>query len=899
MADIFTYSGIEIWASQNPDGSARGPNMGEMQVWSVEMEASVKAFVNTTGGTAKTTRALLYADLAHDAGALAWVYADSTAAYNGIYIKSGVSGSGSWTRILSLPYQYARATNTGGTNAITATTDIPLTTGMLVTLPVVNTNTGNMTVVFNSGAAVPIRSASGNQITAGGVVAGMQLLGVYTGTEFRLISDQASSAILAVVEDAKNVVVGVMTTVIDPQFANISTAEAFAPTLAPDYIRTAGYAASGDGGGALYKKAASEPSHDGKFFITLDDAVTDVWYELAETKARPEYFGTGRAALTSAKGYTVAKGTAILLGPNDYNIGDTLPGFDFEGVTIEVDPGASITGAVLIYGGTPPRVTAELTINYEDSTGVDFSHTFTPSYTTPQSQKDMWLGEGDIDRSFYSNVDAINMEHATIAWPSSDTWTPSAAPTGDASEINWPTSSDATWRASFTPMRGGQELNCVFGAGSYQRAAFIRTSRGYFVFYTPTGSGSGLYAYKLTGDSVVSSAVDWIARSDHLSMQPANAMWTIRIIDHRTWSVLLNGMEVIGKQDIGDGIIYDAGFGSYGDASASVKIELVSKNNRSISQTPAPSRLLIVGDSISAPIQGDWPSQMRQTMDGSFGLRLLEVVNVAVAGANSSDMVTEINNNGTRSCNYGLVLIGTNDIQGGASAETTLGNLGFTDGDGGLLSLLRASFCEPIVAIPPLWYTQALSGQGGETFNYAAGARTRAAIVRLCAQRGIKCIDLQQALGPMIANYIALADVDNGLRDNIHGTLATNRLIAMAFARALADKMFRKMTPEISPRSVPSLFQNGWSSASARLRVSEDGVVTLSGGVNTGTKTDGTVFYVLPVNLRPSVDLVFITATNDAGDPARIDVQADGNITIRNISTATYVVLDGISWKAE
>ncbi len=71
------------------------------------------------------------------------------------------------------------------------------------------------------------------------------------------------------------------------------------PNTAPEFIQTAGYASVGDGGGALYKKAVSEPTHAGKFSITLEDEVTVVWYELAE-------FGPVYA--TALGGYT---GTAL------------------------------------------------------------------------------------------------------------------------------------------------------------------------------------------------------------------------------------------------------------------------------------------------------------------------------------------------------------------------------------------------------------------------------------------------------------------------------------------------------------------------------------------------------------------------------------------------------------
>lgn len=54
----------------------------------------------------------------------------------------------------------------------------------------------------------------------------------------------------------------------------------FHPLVAPDYINTAGYAAAGDRGGALYKKVVSEPSHPGKLSITTFLGAT-VWYEFS------------------------------------------------------------------------------------------------------------------------------------------------------------------------------------------------------------------------------------------------------------------------------------------------------------------------------------------------------------------------------------------------------------------------------------------------------------------------------------------------------------------------------------------------------------------------------------------------------------------------------------------
>lgn len=61
------------------------------------------------------------------------------------------------------------------------------------------------------------------------------------------------------------------------------------PVSAPDDIRTSGYATAGDGGGALYKKVVAEPSHAGKFSITVGGE--SVWYEIAETVINVRQFG--------------------------------------------------------------------------------------------------------------------------------------------------------------------------------------------------------------------------------------------------------------------------------------------------------------------------------------------------------------------------------------------------------------------------------------------------------------------------------------------------------------------------------------------------------------------------------------------------------------------------------
>ncbi|MEQ1406158.1 hypothetical protein ABK249_14550 [Neorhizobium sp. Rsf11] len=167
-------------------------------------EGIINAFT-AGGGFIYTSRAALFADLAHDANSSAWVIGDATTAYNGIYMKSGASGTGSWTRVADLPFSFIIASDVGaGTaNAIQATTSIPVSASALVWMNVFEANTTSaVTVSFNGGAPLAIKTNSGNDPSVGGLAAGMIIMGVVSGSTFRLVSDQTSSAIVAAAEAA-------------------------------------------------------------------------------------------------------------------------------------------------------------------------------------------------------------------------------------------------------------------------------------------------------------------------------------------------------------------------------------------------------------------------------------------------------------------------------------------------------------------------------------------------------------------------------------------------------------------------------------------------------------------------------------------------------------------------
>ncbi|MDK1489385.1 hypothetical protein QN219_04850 [Sinorhizobium sp. 7-81] len=201
----------EVWRDYETDGV---PSSGSHKVkksdtrsWGAWVEGIITAFT-ANGGLIYSSKAAMDADLAHGANSSAWVIGDATVANNGIYRKIGASGAGSWTRVADLPFSFIIASDAGaGTaNAIQATTSIPVSGSALVWMNIFEANTASpVTVSFNGGAALTIKTNSGSDVAAGGLTAGMIVMGIVSGSTFRLVSDQASAAVVAAAEAAKTV----------------------------------------------------------------------------------------------------------------------------------------------------------------------------------------------------------------------------------------------------------------------------------------------------------------------------------------------------------------------------------------------------------------------------------------------------------------------------------------------------------------------------------------------------------------------------------------------------------------------------------------------------------------------------------------------------------------------
>lgn len=202
-----SFTASEVYRDYVTDGvppsGAHKPKKADIRALLTQYEQVIGAFTSN-GGLIYSSKAALDADLAHAANTMAWVKGDPTVGYDGIYVKVGASGTGSWTRVADLPYSFVKLTDAGaGTpNAIQLTSNIPTSPSVLRVSNVFEPNTGNVTISENGGGAKPLLTGSGNQIAPGGLLANMMISYVDDGANFRLLSDQASAAIQEAAEDA-------------------------------------------------------------------------------------------------------------------------------------------------------------------------------------------------------------------------------------------------------------------------------------------------------------------------------------------------------------------------------------------------------------------------------------------------------------------------------------------------------------------------------------------------------------------------------------------------------------------------------------------------------------------------------------------------------------------------
>lgn len=617
------------------------------------------------------------------------------------------------------------------------------------------------------------------------------------------------------------------------------------------------------------------------------------------------------AALNSAKTFVGAGGTFRLI----RRVGGVFKFtnvFNLNGPIINNDPGLTVSATeslLNISGTSPANVLRRLRLYFSN---INFQYFLYPEHSEDLAEKRVWLDESDYDLSYRENFDLTtlaSMRHEMLSWPAGDTW--SAASTmalgnngADYPYIAWGAGTANTWYRSSFPVRVGDDVCASFDTpGVFNRAVFVQHAGGYLALYATGIAGNLRYVRKDLGVAPVENdvGVGDIFRTQ-IQYYGENSVWRVKILTKRQFVILLNGQQVGGVLTSPFDITR-AGFGYMPQTVTAIAVSgfVRTRNNRAGGR--APEGITIYGDSISADIHGGWPYFMRRALEGSAGVVVASITNLAVPGYTTANMWADMQ---VKGFNGGTALIcgGTNDGQGQVGVPTMLANVR------NMITFARNNSQTPIVWIPPLWYTQAEAqaagapaGTGQASANAFACANYRTNLERLCATMAVKCVDMTQVTGPIDAAYLvpgAGVIADAGMRDNIHPTAYMYKKLGMAMAKAIMGERSGgiKRRREIQPLGIT--YSSPWTAFSvpaeqAQGFLADDGMMTPFGKIaspSSGIPTTKVSIAQLREDLWPVVP-VKQPVSHSAGNCTGY-IDTNGIISVENYpSGSTWVDLSG------
>jgi len=597
----------------------------------------------------------------------------------------------------------------------------------------------------------------------------------------------------------------------------------------------------------------------------------------------------------------------------------------FDGTTLDVDEGVTLTfpDDTFLYTTLAKYKVVRPFLFHNNALNTT---TWVSNYRNrPLVGKGGALNGGDVDTSILKSLNCTtDLQSRFVAWPGGDTFTDESPSASASDSVTWTNPSTGNFHMSFARVQPGDELSFyptgVSGA-SISITAMVRGAGGYGGFFTgplDTGAGSTLFSKQVSVAATSSSVTNYPGQGTHASYAGARSLWTLRIVSWTSWVLLFNGVQVA-QGTIPSGWIEEAGFGLYVNSGTGAVTfqDWVIRRNVADPGVSVPLSITCFGDSITASRYECWPNYMREELEGLLGMRVPVLTNNAVSGATAAQQYTTMQATGLGGGSIIPMLIGTNDIQALTAKATFVATLT------SILSYCNSHGGTLVLGVPPLYYTQTQvgNGSGQATTNYEQGAYIRSAVIKFCADNNIRCVDLTQVLGPILANYRNSglspywgADVANDpmVFDNIHPSPVMERLIARAFAKVVAG-LIQTAGLRVKPGSLyqaPSNFsdlvlKNSWVFTTERGRwmCDDAGNMECAGIIDkgTGSLTNGTIIMRLPRNLIPRDRKRVQCSTDVVTAPCYLDVSATtGDVSIQGVNaSATKIYLDGLAFNVK
>lgn len=580
------------------------------------------------------------------------------------------------------------------------------------------------------------------------------------------------------------------------------------------------------------------------------------------------------------------------------------------GFVIDADPGVRIEGPLQTPVGV--HVLRPLELRYTGAAA--YSYIVSPSDFAVPGEKEDFLGHGDIRRRTLSIPGTSLFSLSRRTWPTDDTYMLDGATAVSPGTVQWTMADDGQVRYAALASIPGDRLTWCWTALPANSLGVVLPCTNGVVTFNVTGDGNaGVLSMKPVGGSRIDVTVpQWLGRSTHQSWLPRVCRWTVQIEGPYQFAILFNGAMVCRRNLVADGVgwITDVGPAVFGNA-ASVGNSIVARSivkERSHHLTaPSVRYVLVAGDSKTTPTwAGVWTTTFRRVLEGSFGLRVDRLSNLAVGGHTSGQQLADLEtwkaanpSEWDRITDF-IIHVGTNDAQQLISSSTTYNNIASM-----ITTAQTAGKTVTLISFDQ-WYSSGLAGGGGQnTANYAAAAQWRSVIIQLAAAYKTGLVDAEEILGVEIADWKTAGGLtgSNGgtyprIFDNIHPSAAGAKQLGWHIAGAVAGLIVPDRTPTSSGLALTHLALPTFAAA-GHANITDGYGVVLTGKVSKGANIVNTdTIMQLPRSLCPATD---------QSAPVTIAGNALGSITIYGAgadlgkvkyfgTNTTAVNLTSLSW---
>ena len=660
-------------------------------------------------------------------------------------------------------------------------------------------------------------------------------------------------------------------------------------------ITTHGYASPGDGGGATYQYQASPAVGVEK--ITIAGRA----YVLTEPRPTLRHFGAAPTvssdvditdAVTRAAAHC-GSSTRVVVPAGTWYVATPSA---FGSLVLDPEPGATIKAE-----GNPPvtmRVTRPL--NWNVRAGQNFTTVVSPKWRALPSEKDLWLAPSRKPTVARASIDCSTITPTRIGVDTDDTFA-SFGGSFASNYMGWGAITvDGKWQCGLVPLKHGERLTWApatdtgFGAATF--AAMIRCTGGY-VAVALYADGTAVYKRKVTGAAIVNTTMAYFGRTEPWNVG-CRAVWSVDLTSPTTAAVALNGMLVLTGIPL-PGLAMEVGPAVNLPSGTSVSLYfhglVTSRGDTPFGRVVGVG---IVGDSRSEETiwHGNWPSYMREALDGSRGLRVANVDNRAVAGETVAQQLARVQSVGWPTTDAFVVNLGTNDVQGQTNKIT------FDTNFRALLAGASAVSTTKVVIIPAHFLQP--DGSGQPTLYAEAGAPYRVLMERAAIDYGYKVVDEALLVGPTSPTNTAIDPtvVDPTYRDEIHWTAWAARVLGHGIAHAVADAMSPSAGGATADILLPTEIWGADVTSAGPApcgRFNSDGEWVCGGVITLATPTVSETIFTLPYCLRPKRDMHFVVYSADASKVVDVNLNSSTGVLavagILGTSSLTFS-LDQLRW---